>query len=80
MGGIEAVGVIRKKEEVSGAHIPIIALTANAMKGDEENYLSRGMDGYLAKPIQLRKMDEILDRYVRLLSNEHAGNSIDERE
>jgi len=63
LGGVEATAAIREKEKASGLHIPIIALTANAMKGDREKYLAVGMDGYLAKPIRPPELDEILDLY-----------------
>ena len=52
MDGEEATLKIRYLEEKSKTHIPIIALTANAMKGDQERYLNLGMDGYVAKPIK----------------------------
>jgi CheY-like chemotaxis protein len=63
MGGVEATAAIRKEEEGSGGHMPIIALTAHAMNGDREKYLASGMDDYLAKPIRSRELDEILERY-----------------
>jgi signal transduction histidine kinase/ActR/RegA family two-component response regulator len=53
MDGFEATRAIRAKEQSSGAHLPIIAMTARAMKGDEERCLAAGMDGYVAKPIQV---------------------------
>ena len=52
MDGEQATLKIRFLEEKSKTHIPIIALTANAMKGDEERYLNLGMDSYVAKPIE----------------------------
>jgi signal transduction histidine kinase/DNA-binding response OmpR family regulator len=51
MDGLEAVRLIREREKSTGGHIPIVAMTAHAMKGDEENCLSAGMDGYLTKPV-----------------------------
>ena len=51
MSGIEATAMIRNEEKQTGLHIPIIAMTANAMSGDRERYLSLGMDGYVSKPI-----------------------------
>jgi signal transduction histidine kinase/CheY-like chemotaxis protein len=52
MGGFEATTIIREQERQTQAHIPIIALTAHAMKGDEERCLSIGMDAYVSKPIR----------------------------
>ena len=66
MDGLEATKRIRENEKVSGAHQPIIALTAYAMKGDRERCLAGGMDDYLNKPIRPRELDEILERYLAL--------------
>jgi len=62
MDGFEATAAIRLREEKTGEHIPIIALTANAMKGDREKCLAGGMDGYLAKPIRARDLYRVVEQ------------------
>lgn len=62
MSGIEATGVIRALEEKSKGHIPIVALTANAMAGDREVCLDAGMDGYVSKPINRAQLCSELAR------------------
>lgn len=56
MGGVEATQCIREDEKGSRHHIPIVALTAHAMAGDKEKYLSQGMDGYISKPIDKEEL------------------------
>lgn len=65
MDGFEATAEIRKGEQDSpGSHIPIIAVTANAMEGDRENCLAAGMDDYLSKPFSREQLAEVLQRQV----------------
>jgi two-component system, sensor histidine kinase and response regulator len=62
MNGWEATRAIRERERLSGGHIPIVAMTAHAMKGDEEKCLASGMDDYLTKPIRTAELLAALDR------------------
>ncbi|MEN6424415.1 MAG: response regulator, partial [Phycisphaerales bacterium] len=64
MDGFEATARIREKEEGSGLHLPIIAMTAHAMKGDRERCLAAGMDSYIAKPIRAKEFYEIVEGIV----------------
>jgi signal transduction histidine kinase/CheY-like chemotaxis protein/HPt (histidine-containing phosphotransfer) domain-containing protein len=63
MDGLEATSLIRKREKTTGEHIPIIALTAHAMKGDKELCLKAGMDRYVSKPL---KADELFSAISEL--------------
>jgi PAS domain S-box-containing protein len=64
MGGLEATAEIRKWEQANGGHIPIIAMTAHAMKGDREICLEAGMDDYVAKPVQQAELLRAIDRVM----------------
>jgi CheY-like chemotaxis protein len=64
MDGMEATAEIRRREEKTGAHIPIVAMTAHAMKGDRERCLAAGMDGYVSKPISLSKLNSEIERVL----------------
>jgi PAS domain S-box-containing protein len=64
MGGVEATAAIRQNEKSRGLHTPIIALTASTTKGDREECLASGMDGYLTKPIRPLELDELLDSHM----------------
>jgi CheY-like chemotaxis protein len=68
MDGTETIRQIRASSDAF-AHVPVIALTADAMSGDKERYLAMGMDGYLAKPIAERDLISEITR-VRALSPE----------
>jgi CheY-like chemotaxis protein len=62
MSGLEAAAAIRTLERGTGKHIPIVAMTAHAMKGDQERCLEAGMDGYISKPIQPERMMEVIEQ------------------
>jgi len=64
MDGFEATGAIRDRERISGVHVPIVAMTAHAMKGDEEQCLRAGMDGYVSKPIRPAELFMTIDRFL----------------
>jgi two-component system sensor histidine kinase/response regulator len=61
MGGFEATKIIREREQAAGGHIPIIAMTAHALKGDRERCLEAGMDSYVSKPIHPDGLFQAID-------------------
>ncbi len=64
MDGLETTAAIRESEKGSARHLPIVGLTAHAMKGDEERCLQAGMDAYLPKPIQIKSLSDVIDLVV----------------
>jgi len=62
MDGIEATRLIREKEAEHGGHIPIVAMTAHAMKGDREKCLAAGMDNYMSKPFKPKELYSIIEK------------------
>jgi signal transduction histidine kinase/DNA-binding response OmpR family regulator len=65
MGGLEATAAIRAQEWWTGTHVPIIAMTANAMQGDAEQCLAAGMDAYIAKPIRPEDLYTAIDQLLQ---------------
>jgi len=64
MDGLETTEAIRAGERQTGTHIPIIAMTAHAMKGDRERCLEAGMDHYVSKPIRARQLFDAIDEVI----------------
>jgi len=76
MDGFEATSLIREREKTTGKHVPIIALTAHAMKGDMETCIKAGMDGYLSKPLKtdelfsvIMKMTDVPEQNAEIFNN-----------
>jgi CheY-like chemotaxis protein len=72
LDGLEATRQIRQREQTSGFHLPIVALTAHAMKGDRERCLESGMDGYLAKPVRWSELRAVIGQVVGGAKSEPA--------
>ncbi len=70
MDGLEATVAIRQKEGLTGAHLPIIAMTAHALKSDEVRCLSAGMDGYVSKPINTAALFATIERIINKSARE----------
>jgi len=72
MDGLEATAAIRKKEISTGAHMPIIAMTAHALTGDRERCLAAGMDGYVSKPIRTAELFSAIENAMSGWSYLHS--------
>jgi CheY-like chemotaxis protein/HPt (histidine-containing phosphotransfer) domain-containing protein len=75
MDGFEATAAIREREKTTAAHVPILAMTANAMQGDRERCLRSGMDGYVAKPVQIEELLMEIERLVPSTFGEPGGTT-----
>jgi signal transduction histidine kinase/DNA-binding response OmpR family regulator len=77
LGGFEATDAIRAQERTSGGHLPIIAMTAYAMRGDRERCLAAGMDGYLTKPLTRGALHTVLSQVLGHSPGSPASNDAD---
>jgi HPt (histidine-containing phosphotransfer) domain-containing protein len=77
MDGFAATRAIRNEEEKTGTHIPIIAMTAHAMKGDRELCLEAGMDAYISKPVRARDLFSTIEKL--LTSSSKSSSTVNEQ-
>jgi two-component system sensor histidine kinase/response regulator len=64
MDGFQATNAIRKAEVLTGRRVPIIAMTANAMEGDRDKCIAAGMDDYISKPVDPKKLQQVVTRWL----------------
>ena len=74
MDGLTATQEIRKWEQGKGCHIPVIAMTANAMEGDKEKCLEVGMDDYLTKPFRRKELLDIVNKWTKRIDDSAANH------
>jgi CheY-like chemotaxis protein/HPt (histidine-containing phosphotransfer) domain-containing protein len=74
MSGFEATALIREKEKATGGHIPIVAMTANAMAGDRERCLDAGMDAYVAKPLKSKELFQVIEEAAESLGDVNSAS------
>ena len=69
MDGVEATDAIRKREKATGDHIPIVAMTAHAMSGDQQRFLQSGMDGYISKPVRPQELFDAIEDVLSVVAS-----------
>lgn len=77
MDGFEATAAIRETEKSTGVHIPIIAMTAHSLKGDEERCIAGGMDAYVSKPIRTHDLFATIERVLGKSDNTGARSPVE---
>jgi CheY-like chemotaxis protein len=75
MDGFQVTGIVRAREKLTGAHLPIFAMTAHVLKGDEERCLSAGMDGYIPKPVSPKELISMVEGVTLPISPASASAS-----
>jgi two-component system sensor histidine kinase/response regulator len=76
MDGFEATAAIRAKEKLTGGHVPIIAMTAHALKGDQERCISAGMDGYVSKPLRTSEFYSTIESMLQNKDSARASEAV----
>jgi CheY-like chemotaxis protein len=79
MDGLQATMAIRDRERSTGRHIPIVAMTAHALKSDEERCLSAGMDAFISKPIRTNELFATIERLLGESNEAGASNEVETR-
>jgi two-component system sensor histidine kinase/response regulator len=74
--GIEATQIIRNQERQNGGHVPIVAMTAHAMKENKEQCLAAGMDDYLSKPIRPEELLAVIQRLVHVSQDQREAQAL----
>jgi two-component system sensor histidine kinase/response regulator len=75
MDGLQAAAQIREREKATGAHVPIIAMTAHAMQGDRQRFLDGGMDGYVSKPVHAQELFDAIEALVPKKRSRNASEN-----
>ena len=76
MDGFEAAAAIRQQEELSGRHIPIVAMTAHAFKGDQDRCLAAGMDAYVSKPVRQQELYATIESLIGKAEPDKASGPV----
>lgn len=71
--GLQVASIIRAREATSTTHIPLVAMTAHAMRGDAERFLAAGMDAYISKPLDISSLGDVIHRFASLVEP-HSRN------
>ena len=77
MDGLEATAAIRQRERSTGRHTPIVAMTAHALKSDEERCLSAGMDAHISKPIRTNELFATMERLLGMSNQAGASHDVE---
>jgi CheY-like chemotaxis protein len=80
LDGFEATQLIREREKASGGHLPIVAMTAHAMKGDREKCLATGMDDYVSKPINRDELFSVIEKFTKGGETTENSSSLSSRD